>query len=275
MENREWLDEYPTLKQVSTTNAFTVPAGYFNELGERITSAIKLDELKNAVPADGFTIPLNYFEELSSNIQSRINIELPAENTGFAVPENYFEELSNNIKSRIAIEETVLNSEATFTVPENYFDELSDKIQSRLLVEQALNNAEHTFTVPQDYFAGLNKNILNKTVNQDIVKRKGAVIRMISSTAFKYATAACILLTIGAGIFFRPFNNTSLSHDNTYLHKEISTLGADDIQGYLEQNVDANDAQHTVSAEGIKVNDVNLNDALQEYSDDILNNTSK
>src|SRR6187402_1282824 len=99
MENREWLNDYQTLKQVNASNPFTVPDGYFSELGQHITSAIKLDELKSSMPLTGFTVPENYFETLSGNIQSRINIENAVSNDhGFTVPENYFETLNGNIQ---------------------------------------------------------------------------------------------------------------------------------------------------------------------------------
>jgi len=238
MENKKWLDEYASLKQVNPNNPFTVPVGYFEELDERIMSAIKLNELKNTIPLDCFTVPENYFEQLSGDIQSRIAVEaiLDQDNTGFTVPENYFEELSSNIKSR-------------------------------LLVEQAINSAEDTFTVPQDYFNQLHQNILNKTVNHDTVKRKNAVIRMISSNVFKYATAACFVLMIGGGIFLSQFESPDAIHKRSFLHKELSTVSVDDIQNYVEQNVDGNDAQHTVAAEDLPVNDASLKAALQDYSD--------
>lgn len=269
MENREWLDNYTSLKAVGTNNPFTVPAGYFDELGERIMSSIKLDELKNTVAPDCFTVPENYFEELSSNIQSRITVEelLNTEHTGFTVPENYFEDLNSNIQSRVAIDEG-LNTNTGFTVPENYFEDLNNKIQSRLLVEQALDHSENTFTVPQDYFSQLNKSILNKTVNQDIVKRKGAVIRFLSSTAFKYATAACLILFLGTDIFLREFESATAIHNRSFLHKQLSNVPADEIQSYLDENVDANDTQHTVADEDININ-INAADLKAASQDDI------
>ncbi len=238
MENKEWLDEYASLKQVNPNNPFTVPVGYFEELDQRVMSAIKLDELKNTIPLDCFT-----------------------------VPENYFEELSNNIQSRVAVEAILDQDKTGFTVPENYFDELNNNIKSRLLVEQAINKAEDTFTVPQDYFNSLNKNILNKTVNHDNVKRKGAVIRMITSNVFKYATAACFVLMIGGGIFLSQFESADAIHKRSFLHQQLSTVSADDIQSYVQQTIDGNDAQHTVAAEGLSVNDAGLKAALQDYSD--------
>ncbi|WP_299497952.1 hypothetical protein [Mucilaginibacter sp.] len=237
MENKEWLDDYLSLKQVSTTNSFTVPDGYFDGLKERIISGIKLDEIKNTTPLDGFTIPENYFEDLSSTIKSKINIE------------------------------TILNPENTgFTVPANYFEELKGKIQNRLLIEKAVNNAEDTFTVPLNYFSQLNKNILNKTVNRDVVKSKSAMIRMISSTAFKYATAACVILMLGTGIFFRMQSPTAI-HDRSFLHKELSVVPVNEIQSYLDENVDANETQHTVTDENLPVNAADLKAALQDYTD--------
>ena len=113
MENKKWLDEYASLKQVNPNNPFTVPNGYFDGLGQQITSIINLNELTGNIPLDGFTVPENYFEELGNNIQSRIAVEniLGVENTGFTVPENYFEELDSNIQSRIFVE-NILKTES-------------------------------------------------------------------------------------------------------------------------------------------------------------------
>jgi hypothetical protein len=197
MDNREWLDDFESLKQVGTSNPFIVPAGYFDELAQHITSRIRLEGLKTS--SEGFTIPENYFEQLSSNIQSRVNIlaALNTDETGFTtpenffdgqasqiqsriaieqyvnneaesfnVPENYFEELNDNIQSRVAIQQYTDSQDESFAVPENYFDELSSNIQSRIAVEELMNNEAETFTVPANYFEQLSQNILNKTVNQ-------------------------------------------------------------------------------------------------------------
>src|ERR1700761_2592168 len=260
MENREWLNDYEILRQVNTTNPFTVPNGYFDGLNERILSAVKLDELKNTVSPNCFTVPEGYFETLSDNIKSRVAVEeLLTEEQGFTVPENYFENLAGNIQSRIAVEE-LLKEDQGFTVPENYFENLNSQIQSRLLVEQALVNAEDTFTVPENYFNHLSKEILNKTVNQEVVKRKSNVIRMFSTTAFKYATAACVILMVGAGVIFKPF--APVSHQDTFLHKQLSGVPANDIQSYLQETVDGNETQHAVSDEDLPINDESLKSAL-------------
>ncbi|WP_090467517.1 hypothetical protein [Mucilaginibacter sp. OK268] len=203
MDNREWLDDYESLKRIDAKNPFLVPPGYFDELAQHITSRIRLEELKNSstgfsVPENyfdqlssniqsrirvedavntqdsGFTVPENYFDELGSNIQSRITIEeaLNPEHQGFSVPENYFDELSSNIQSRITIEQQISNEAESFTVPENYFETLSSNIQSRIAIEEHINSEAESFTVPENYFEQLSQNILNKTVNEELVTAK-------------------------------------------------------------------------------------------------------
>jgi hypothetical protein len=241
MENKDWLNDYMSLKQVNDANPFTVPAGYFNDLGDRIVSRKNLDELKSNSPEAGFTVPENYFEELTANIQSRILVE------------------------------EVLNKkeEAGFTIPDGYFDNLSQQIQSRVLVEEALGSPAEHFTVPQGYFNELNKNILDKTVNASNANRNGLIVRLFASTAFKYATAACFALVLGGGILLNELTDPAYVHENSFLHKQLSNISTDDIKNYLQLNVDAGDTQQTVVTEAAPVDDNNLKDALQSYVDSV------
>jgi hypothetical protein len=294
MGHREWLDEYPALKQVAEKQPFTVPPGYFNELENKITSAIKLEELKSE---KGFIVPKNYFDELNGNIQSRINIEEFINNkaTGHAVPNNYFDELSGNIGSRITIDG--FDTGKGLTVPENYFDELSSNIQSRINIEEFVNNEaaghavptdyfenleqqisarifveetlnkEEEFTVPACYFENLNKAILDKTVKQDKVERRGIVRKMFAYNAFKYAAAACLALVVGTGILISQITNPPAPlHENSFLHKQLSTVSTGDIQTYLQDDVDPSETQHIVIDEDAPANDANLNSALQSIA---------
>ncbi|HEY5327822.1 MAG TPA: hypothetical protein VIJ27_12535 [Mucilaginibacter sp.] len=100
MENKDWLNDYKLLKQVSDANPFTVPAGYFDNLEERIVSGKNLEELKNNGLTGGFTVPGNYFEELTANIQSRLTIEEVVNKKDakhFTVPQGYFNQLNKSI----------------------------------------------------------------------------------------------------------------------------------------------------------------------------------
>lgn len=273
--NREWLKDYMSLKQVNPNNPYTVPEGYFDKLEQQIVSFIKLDELKNSAPSQGFIVPENYFEELNNNISSRIKIEeaLDRDATGLTVPENYFEELSSNISARINVDEALDKENNGFEVPEGYFDNLSQQIQSRIMVEEALNAPAEDFTVPQDYFNQLTENILNKTVNQqepikqDVVKRKGIIRQMFSSVAFKYATAACFTFVIGSVIFLtQNTSNPVEEHNNSFLHKSLSAIPVDEIQSYLQLNIDQADTR-TLIDESKQVNADNLRNDLQDELD--------
>jgi len=240
MGNKDWLNDYMSLKQVNPGNPFTVPAGYFDDVGDRIVSRKDLDELKNKEPLGGFTVPENYFEKLTANIQSRITIE-----------------------------EALNTEDAGFTVPGDYFDNLQQQIKSRVLVEEALGDPVEHFTVPQGYFNQLNKNILDKTVNKRNANRNGIVVRLFTSTAFKYATAACFALVLGGGILLNELTDPAYVHENSFLHKQLSNVPIDDIKSYLQLNVDAGDTQQTVVTEGTSVDDNNLKNALQNYVDSV------
>ncbi|MFA6084938.1 hypothetical protein [Mucilaginibacter sp.] len=267
MEHNEWADEEMSLKQVNKNNPFTVPVGYFEEAGQRILSLVKLEELKTANPAQGFTVPENYFDTLNANIQSRINIEsaVDKEQAGFTVPANYFEQLTNNIQSRINVEAAV-NSESTgFTVPENYFNNLEQQISSRIAVEKILEINTGEFTVPANYFEELNKNILNRTINQDVVVRKTIVRKLFASNTFKYATAACLALIVGAGVFLREAA-APVTHTSTYLHTQLSDIPVDEIKNYLELHIDATDT-HGMMENDKDINTQALDADLQDYID--------
>ena len=235
--NKDWLNEWDALKKVNPNNPFTVPGGYFDELTGNIVSAIRLDDLKQ-------------------NAQQE-----------FSVPENYFNELSGNIMSRVNIEHT-LNQPTGFTVPDNYFEELNAQIQSRVFVEEALADTPESLTVPDDYFETLNKNILNKTVNQDMVKRKtGLVKRLYTSPAFKYATAACFVAIVGAGLFLRPSANNGVDHESSYLHKQLSNVSDQEMENYLRLFADGNESLNIIKANDLNVNDAQIQKDLDTYID--------
>lgn len=270
MDNREWLDDYSELKQVNPNNPLTVPIGYFDELGQQITSYIHLQELKTG--NGGFAVPENYFDELTANIQSRTAIEkMAGEADGFAVPEYYFETLEQQISVRIAVEEAVKEADQ-FTVPQGYFERLEQHISARIMIEEAMQEAGQ-FTVPAGYFENLSKNILAKTVNdgevkQDKAVKRGVIRKMFATTAFKYAAAACFAVVIGGTVLLTQPGNPIAEHNNSFLHKQVSTLPVSDIQTYLQDDVDANDTQHAVIDENTPINDAKLDNALKSIDDD-------
>jgi len=240
MENRDWINDYELLKQVNTVNPFVVPAGYFDNLEGRITSAVYVAELKNKDVSGGFSVPENYFEELAANIQSRVYLE-------------------NNLN----------NGETGFVVPDDYFGDLAEKIQSRIFVEETMGGVANCHAVPEGYFDKLSADILSKTVNVEHIKRKGIVKRLVTSTAFKYATAACFAVAIGGGILLNQLSSPDNEHKNSLLHKQLSTVPVDEIKNYLQLNVDAGETQHMILTQNASIDDNKLNDALQDYVDSV------
>jgi hypothetical protein len=239
MENKDWINDYMSLKQVNSNNPFTVPDGYFDNLSDRIEAYKNITELTGNSAGNGFTVPAGYFDELTGNIQSRIAIE------------------------------EALSADTGFTIPEGYFDNLTQQIQSRVFVEEALAGSDENFSVPAGYFDKLNAAILDKTVKADEAKQGGVIRRLVSTTAFKYATAACFALVLGGGILLNELSSNVTEHDKTFLHKQLSVVPVDEIQSYLQLNDDASDVQQSVVSEGAKVDDKQLNDALQKDIDSV------
>lgn len=235
IENRDWINEYPSLRQVSPANPFTVPAGYFDDLEDRIASYKNLREKYDGT-ADGFIVPAEYFEGLPGNIQGRIGID------------------------------KAINGADGFSVPEGYFGELATRITDSIWVEETLDK-EEAFSVPEGYFEQLNKNILAKTVNQEKINRGGVVRKLYATRVFKYATAACFALIIGGGILLLQLTSPEYVHTHSFLHKQLSNVPVDEIKSYLQLNVDPGDAQQSVAADGATVKEDNLKKALQDYVD--------
>lgn len=301
MDNSEWTDEEMSLKRFSRKNPFTVPSGYFEEAGQRILSLVNLDELKSTDPANGFEVPANYFDELSATISSRVNIEVsgeaehegfafpanyfdeltanitarvnieadtPAEHAGFSMPANYFDTLTGNIQSRIAIADMLNAGDAAFSVPQDYFVSMQEQITARIAVDELLQQKTLEFTVPENYFDTLNRDILSKTVNKHDVIRKTIVRKLFASNTFKYATAACLALIIGAGAFLRE-NSSSVvvpSHEKTLLHTQLSTIPVDEIKDYLQLHVDGSDNNVIMDNEKT-LNAQDLDGELGDYID--------
>jgi hypothetical protein len=289
-ENREWLNEYPALKQLNPANAFKVPVHYFDEMEGRVMDEICLAQFKQEHPQDGFVLPVGYFDQLTGNIESRVAIEqLLNTGEGFTVPEAYFDQLTQNINSRIAIDEALnadkiftvpegyfegltqninsriaidelLNAEQGFIVPESYFEDLSQNIEGRIAVEELLNQ-EQGFSVPVNYFENLEARILQSTVGTPApAKQNKVVVRTLWATnTFKYATAACFSLFVGAAILMSEFNNTAI-HNRSDVHKALSKVSASDIESYLQLNSDA----PTILENSDPNNLSNLSDAVEQ-----------
>lgn len=108
LENKDWINDAPTLASMGKRNPFSVPAGYFDNCEEEVFSHIFLDGLKQKTNDNSFQVPENYFEELTEMIETRIAFEQSVQPINrFAVPENYFETLQVRITSKIEAEQGI------------------------------------------------------------------------------------------------------------------------------------------------------------------------
>jgi hypothetical protein len=240
--NRDWLNEYMSLKQVNPENPFTVPEGYFDSLDEQILSKIKLEELRSE---DDFIVPDGYFDELTNNTQARIAIEEVAskEAVGFIIPEGYFENLEQQIQSRVFIEEAIDAQPAGFDVPEGYFDNLTANILAKTTATEEVISIEHK------------------------PERRGIVRQLLRPMVFKYAAAACLVLAIGGTLFFNQSSITpDQAHKNSFLHKSLAAIPVSDIQNYLESHLDMSDTK-TLMDESKPADADNLSHDLQNALD--------
>jgi hypothetical protein len=303
IEHKEWPEDDSWRQMLPKGNPFDVPEAYFDDLSERIISGVHLEQIKEANPLGAFTVPENYFTELRNNIQSRITIEEAAATDGepMFVPANYFDELNSNIQSRIAIEAAIQNDTKSFDVPEGYFDNLADQIQSRIAIEEVIAGQPEGFTVPQGYFeelssniqsrivledtigfdsnafevpegyfANLQQNILNQTTELQEAKviqmpsQRGVIRKLVSSAAFKYASAACLAIIVGLAVYVR---QDAAPSNHSYLHKELSEVSSDDMRSYLETQSDATETERTVIADATQLDDDAVRAAIQDYVD--------
>jgi len=297
-DDKTWLNDYPSLKQVAKSNPFTVPDGYFDELHQRAMSRAFLDGLnantelgfivpdyyfeefpgnlqsriavENAFENQdlGFTVPANYFENMQANLQSRINIEEALEQTNgnFTVPANYFEEMQASLQARINIEEALHRTNGDFIVPADFFEDQHQQINSRIAVEEVLNGQHEGFTVPENYFDNLQKAILAKTA-KPVVKRDAVIRRLVTSGVFKYAAAACFVMAIGGTVFFNQYESPEAKHNRSYIHKALATVPDADIIDYLQTHMDAADTP-TLLDDASQSNTGTLSvDDLQKYLD--------
>ena len=270
MDNREWLDDYMSLKQVNTNNPFKVPDNYFEEFAQRAASRAFIDGV-NGNAGEGFTIPEDYFNTLEGNLQSRIALEAALHNSapGFTVPDDYFSEMQANLQSRINIEEALHHTTGDLIVPEDFFEDQHQQIISMVAVNEILERESEGFTVPENYFENLQSAIISRTTTtpaETIVKRQPGIVRkMFTSGAFKYATAACLVLGIGGTIFLNTYEGRVAVHQRSYIHKALSQVSDADIIDYLQMHMDAADSRSLMDgADKINAADASA-DELKDY----------
>jgi hypothetical protein len=122
METRETIlkelrEISPAVANLSGTNVFSVPAGYFDQLPETILSKIRQESVDFGGKVQPFNIPPGYFEGLATNILNKIKsreqsvaeelnelsplLNSISRQNVYAVPEGYFESLELTIPLKL------------------------------------------------------------------------------------------------------------------------------------------------------------------------------
>jgi hypothetical protein len=126
MENRydilnELLELSPTVAAIKKVNVFTVPVGYFENLGADVLMGIETENGSignTSVLNSSADIPTGYFETLSDSITAKIK----AQDTENAATE--IRALSPMLYS--------IQNENVFEVPAGYFESLSDTVLNKI-----------------------------------------------------------------------------------------------------------------------------------------------
>lgn len=204
IENKDWLNDFPALKALNRENPFLVPDHFFEEQQEHIHAAIYADNLKQKNTTAGFTVPDGYFNKVQEQILSVIKLEeMRALNPIALKSDAFFEEQQSIIAARIKINEYA-----------------------------ALGNG---FTVPDNYFNNLTEQINKKTGIKEVVQPTGKLRSLFTRAAWKYATAACIVVAVATGVFVKQYQS---AHN---VQTQLSNLPDADIENYLKINADTYD----------------------------------
>jgi len=240
----------PLVAGIGKVNVFSVPDGYFNDLGEVILAGIKENDivLMNGISKETF----------------------------FEVPQGYFETLSDTILNKIKNQQT-----------ENADDEL--RALSPMLY--SIQN-EKTLEVPQGYFNSLADTILAKVKPQP-----AKVVTMHRRRTFlKYAAAAVITGSMALGVYkivekpsqadgsltvasLAPSIQKGIKMNDTQFNDALNNLSQDDIANYLEKNGNDDDVaalSSSIDENTLPSQDDYLSDdkTLDNYLNDI-NNTNQ
>ena len=149
----------------------------------------------------------------------------------FDVPAHYFENLSEQIINQIKLAE-IADQDLEFKTPAGYFDNLEDQIFAEIALDEKLGDLSannHGFVTPENYF-----DPAKLKIEKAILGKKQSFRKILTINFIRFAAAACILLTTSVGIYFNIQRTSSI-------HYKLSRVSNEDIESYLNQNIDAAD----------------------------------
>lgn len=223
--------------------------------------------LANLSNSNVYTVPQGYFEATTNDIIESITGNFPVKIEDNSIPPQYFENLPDTIMNRIreteaiSVDDSFLGNSKdinVYKIPDGFFDSFPasvlTKLQSDFAEPSFIDSLDKTnlYTIPAGYFEGVSTEIL-KTIPKEI-----PVIQLKRSpTILRYAVAAVVSGIIGLSVV-SIFNKKEITEPSSATTAEMllakriintnsiddvfSTLTKDDIVSYLEKNGEDVDA---------------------------------
>lgn len=110
---------------VQKGNVYTVPEGYFDNLGSAIMSSIFLESGKQNAQQGPYTTPDHYFQDLSSAILAKLEAH-PGNQTSFPV-----ETIENQLTEETLL--ATIGKANIYSTPPDYFEELPSLVLSKVV----------------------------------------------------------------------------------------------------------------------------------------------
>lgn len=253
----------PGLVSIPQENPYQVPAGYFENLPERMLALVIAEGspvLQNN-KQNAYEVPAGYFENLSDSILNKVR----AIESGSAKEE--LEVLSPLLSG--------LSKKAPFSIPQGYFEDLASNITDGAkaidLVNEELENLSpvmnslkgvNVYQVPSNYFEQLPASLLQKATQQQPAK---VVSMTFTRRVMQYAVAAVMTgLVIMGGL---KLINTQVTPTET----GIASITDTEILQYLESNGDnVEPVLTTTTEESIDLSADDMKEMLADISDEEL-----
>lgn len=146
-----------------------------------------------------------------------------------------------------------------YQVPESYFTSLPERVyqSASLYQEEAPENMP--YEVPTGYFETLPAQVLEQAKKTPTPSKRSLPLWH----KVRWAAAAMLIIAVGLGSY------RTLTPQNISLEEQLSTIPADDLQSYLQDNIDEFDTE-TIASQMSSVNTTNINneinnDAIEYY----------
>lgn len=184
-----------TLINASPQNVYQVPAGYFENLADKILNHVKALEAENAAEE------LNYLSPLLSSISKK---------TPYSVPDGFFNELDEKLIHAVKDDSDVLTP--------------AEELETLSPLSSGLKK-EMPYHIPEGYFENINV----------AIQPQAKVISITKQKWFRYAAAAIMtgfIVTAGF-LIFKTDKIDPATQSSEWVNKNMKKVSTDDINEFV------------------------------------------